>query len=659
MSKESPTLHVEVESKKRNIFKGDFSQFPVVFGRSAECHLHLPFSFISRNHGVITIIKDRIVVTDLGSTHRLSDGTQILDEIKFEQSGTFHIGEINIHLSWSGAPEKSISHHSVQSAVESVPKGEALTLIPEEISAGPLAIPVPPAHYAPQIVDERLEYGEIVEPYNLFRGKLSGFSFVLDQDVSLLQNKPLALQAAVSWGEHLFDIRNFLPGDRLTVSPKLQDEICLPVLARKVSLGHFAATGGAFAIQKETSWSLAREGVNVPLDALLKEKRLNENKNRIHFALMKNEVLTVHFSEELKAHFRYIPRPKPDFPRTWIENREQFKKAIQISLGVHLVLSLACLFSVPKSKTPEIENVPPRFARLLLEPPKPLPPPPPLPTPTPTPTPTPVVEEKPPEPIPVPKPPPPHPKPPAHKIVKAKPTPTKKPLPVPQAKQAAVPPPMKGPEKPQPVQQEPSPAEREAAVLADMLNKAATPGAQAANVPQNIRVAKSGGAPIPGIKVGGIAGQVPSNGPPVASGLGQRPSALAQAGQGGLAATSGSKAGHRAVKAILAEPPVLADSQQGLSQDELNKVINQHVSQIQRCYERSLFDNPQLVGRIEYEWTIAAPGNVTESHVKRSEISGADGLNQCVLKVIRQMKFPVAKNGLATVASVGFPFGKQ
>lgn len=96
----------------------------------------------------------------------------------------------------------------------------------------------------------------------------------------------------------------------------------------------------------------------------------------------------------------------------------------------------------------------------------------------------------------------------------------------------------------------------------------------------------------------------------------------------------------------------------GLSQEEVMKVVNQHLHEIQRCYERSLFKNPDLVGRGEYEWFISPNGDVTQVRVVSSTLVNGDELHNCVMSVFKKMKFPKSTNGQPTIASVAFPFGK-
>jgi hypothetical protein len=320
---------------------------------------------------------------------------------------------------------------------------------------------------------------------------MGGFEWALDQEVQdVKRNAKLALQGAVTWGVHIFDIRNFVMGDKVFVSPKLQDEISLPALGKKLTLGSFSSQGANFKIRKDFVWQLVREGRVIDFNTLMTEQRIQQDDKKYHFTLAKNEILTIAFTSELKSHFRYICQPRPFFPRTWFENPENFKKAVKVSIGIHLLVVLATFISAPAVKAPTVENVPPRFARLLVEPPKapmaaPLPPPPVEPIPVPE-SPKPIVEKKP---IPKPK------LPPIPMKTKAVAKTTKPAQPVAKTNVAVKNPTSKAPAKGEPkpevadVAPEPSAAEKEAAALADLLNAVPTPGAEGAKLPSNIKMA--------------------------------------------------------------------------------------------------------------------------------------------------------------------------
>ena len=121
------------------------------------------------------------------------------------------------------------------------------------------------------------------------------------------------------------------------------------------------------------------------------------------------------------------------------------------------------------------------------------------------------------------------------------------------------------------------------------------------------------------------------------------------------------KTGKRGVKGAPVGPPKLLNSPnrtQGLKSSQVMAVVNKYLSEVQRCYERALFSQPQLAGRVEYEWTISPRGKVKSVSVRRSEMSGDQSLNRCVKKIFARMRFPSSTNGQTTISSIGFPFGK-
>ncbi len=97
---------------------------------------------------------------------------------------------------------------------------------------------------------------------------------------------------------------------------------------------------------------------------------------------------------------------------------------------------------------------------------------------------------------------------------------------------------------------------------------------------------------------------------------------------------------------------------EGLTREQVMKVVQKHHSQIQQCYERSLMDDPNLAGRAEFEWEISAQGSVSAVSVKETSLRNGDRLLDCVKGVFRGMKFPVAKNGSSTTPTIGLPFGR-
>ncbi|MBI1949130.1 MAG: AgmX/PglI C-terminal domain-containing protein [Deltaproteobacteria bacterium] len=89
----------------------------------------------------------------------------------------------------------------------------------------------------------------------------------------------------------------------------------------------------------------------------------------------------------------------------------------------------------------------------------------------------------------------------------------------------------------------------------------------------------------------------------------------------------------------------------GLSREQILKVINAHIGQIQSCYERGLRDDPGIAGRVQVAWTITPAGEVSVTRIQTSTL-GSAAVEQCMLDRIGHWRFPAAR----TRSQVVFPF---
>ncbi len=89
-----------------------------------------------------------------------------------------------------------------------------------------------------------------------------------------------------------------------------------------------------------------------------------------------------------------------------------------------------------------------------------------------------------------------------------------------------------------------------------------------------------------------------------------------------------------------------------LSRSEVLKVIGRHTRAIQRCYEKELMSKPGLSGKITFAWSITPTGRVSGAR-QRTSTMGSSKVSNCILKVIRRMKFPKPKGGSVTIV---YPF---
>ena len=82
------------------------------------------------------------------------------------------------------------------------------------------------------------------------------------------------------------------------------------------------------------------------------------------------------------------------------------------------------------------------------------------------------------------------------------------------------------------------------------------------------------------------------------------------------------------------------------------KVINQHIGEIQFCYEKQLRTTPGLSGRVVLEWTVNPQGRVTVVKVAQSSLASSEATN-CMISKLKGWKFPQPRGGAVTIV---FPF---
>lgn len=109
------------------------------------------------------------------------------------------------------------------------------------------------------------------------------------------------------------------------------------------------------------------------------------------------------------------------------------------------------------------------------------------------------------------------------------------------------------------------------------------------------------------------------------------------------------------VRGVVKQAPPAALQAAGsgrLSRAQIQKVINEHVAQVQACYERNLMRDHSLAGKVTFDWVIAESGSVASARVRSSTMAGSS-VSACILQEIRSWTFPAPEGG--TVA-VTYPF---
>ncbi|MGE0526370.1 MAG: AgmX/PglI C-terminal domain-containing protein [Bdellovibrionales bacterium] len=710
-------LHVEVSENGKVLFTGEFSEFPIVFGRASHCNVSLPqVRYLASMHFVIIQESGAFAITDLNSpTGLLAENGQTFVRAQFTESGTILIpGGLEIRVkrlespagesdpdsdleenydstdaytytvtetaldrtvpsftappifqappemdvrsvSTPGSTAASVAASAV--AAESVAEVVAPAIpvpqpLPPPPQPPPQAQPLPPPPPRPQL--------KVVPPVPQspnIRNRLARIAHKLKierRPYEGVDRRKATLEGVLVWGEDILDVRQFRTGDTIYIAGDIDAPIYLPGIKKPIVLGHVDKTAGHIGIAQNVDWHLQRNGVDFTAKDAVDQQVVANSGAHQKFKLQLGDLFTADLGNNVALHLRYVERSRFFIRRTWIENREEFVKAFQASALVHFALLLILAFSASPVNAPKVEDVPPRFAKLLVEPPKmPLAPPPPLPPPPP---PEPVVE-KPPEPKPEPKPKP---------LPKKKPIVAKKRPKTAPRKEAKARPPREPVREVVEAPPQPTEAEIAAAKLQEALSDIAAPPSAGSN--QAIKIAKNTSPGIsgdPSLTTMGVSGALKSKGGKLKTGFGQ-PGAggtSTKVGQLGYSNTpGGSKAGKRGVGGVVVGTPALKNyegTSNGLTDKQIMSVVNKYLTQIHRCYERALLNDASLAGRVEYEWEITPSGKVSATRVKRSEVSNGDMLNSCVMGVFKSMKFPAAKNKQPTTASIGFPFGKE
>lgn len=83
------------------------------------------------------------------------------------------------------------------------------------------------------------------------------------------------------------------------------------------------------------------------------------------------------------------------------------------------------------------------------------------------------------------------------------------------------------------------------------------------------------------------------------------------------------------------------------------RVLNRVQSQAKYCYEKELQRNPNLEGKVTTSFVIGPTGSVQSAKVVKSTMGNAS-VEQCLLRVVKRLRFPPCKGG--GVADVTYPW---
>lgn len=93
----------------------------------------------------------------------------------------------------------------------------------------------------------------------------------------------------------------------------------------------------------------------------------------------------------------------------------------------------------------------------------------------------------------------------------------------------------------------------------------------------------------------------------------------------------------------------------GLTKDEVGKVIHSHISEIRYCYEAAMIRTPDIEGKLVLDFTIGGNGAVKTAAVKESSLNEAR-LDDCILRRLTKWSFPKPNGGVDVAVSYPFLF---
>lgn len=659
-------IRISIFFDSKKLLEKSFTEFvePIVFGRLPNVGVTLDFPFVSRKHCQIVMEQGQLYLQDLQSRNGIFVQGQLAEKYPIQNSFEFTLDKLSIQVELLQTVTEKVKDLEA-TVVDQKPKVWA----PSQNLAKATKTKIPANSLHPQVEAQTKSHSgpEQGRPAVATKNFLPE---LIEAHPGLEATAFKKLEAVVLWQDQVFEVREFDAAERVTLGPSLNAALRVPVLKKNWALAKVDFRESTCFIPKDKAFTITRNGEKYSSEDLVSAKQIRALPQGYSFKLSHQDIVDVDLGSGMKVVLRYIPGSPTLTRRKLTEPDEAIKQAFLGSLVVHGLLALAIIIAAPKSKNvPQIKDVPERFARLLVEPPKPI-----LPVP---------------EPI---KPPPPPPEPPKKEIVKKEPPkppkkevvknlppqPKRMELPKPLKEQNKLPLVVKNPPKAQsntvakapttpvvdkPVPQAPPVKVESLGALAALgpISSDPNPGPPSPNIQIN---KNAGGASSPVASTKGMIGALPAaGGKLVAAGNGPIKTGGSGIGSGtayGTQGLGGGGAGTRGVAGAVVGAPKLAQSGkvEGLTRQQVMDVVQKHLGEIQHCYERSLLADPKLAGRMEFEWDIQPAGNVSAVRIKRSTVNGGDSLGSCVKGVFSKMKFPEAKNGQSTTPNIGFPFGR-
>lgn len=621
-------VEISILRDGRPLMKQVFQHTPVKVGRILDNDVVLPFDGISRYHCELRFDNGQWRVVDSGSLNGIRVGGEKTLNASLGSSGEFELKPVVIQVKQL-SKERAAALDAEITRSEVSPTDETVVGPDKKRDSGRRPSSKRLADEKPQPSREHIRAsGAAKSRHTNKKAVLNVDSMQLmgEAHPAIEKAKTRAVQITVLWYDVVLSVDEFVSGEQIIL----------------VHNGIHLRLG---KVSKD------RAELRCPTGTKFTDRPAAET------VLLPNSPASWEAEDGLRILARFVPRSRKNSGSILPTITDELINPILFSGAVHGAVAVATM-TMTRPPEPLPKPPPERLAKVI------------APAPAPTPEPTPVAVATP---IPTPAPTP---------IAVATPKPTPEPVkPKPEKKVA-----------PKPVKKPPMVAKREETAPAPKVEKpipapaAAPPAAKAEPTPKPFQASSVGAlkalsmlstAPAgsgtekivvrkyasDGEKTGStteIMNQIPVQGGAADGVVGGSALAVSSGGAGyGTSGFSG-KTGKRSVLGSVvggASYTELAKTE-GLTREQVMKVVQKHHTGIQQCYERGLMDDPGLAGRAEFEWEISAAGTVGNVSVKETDLKSGEKLLDCVKGVFRKMKFPQAKNGASTTPTIGLPFGR-
>lgn len=686
----SKKVRIVVSFDGQKLLETHFHQGPVTFGRQPTNDVHLDYPFISRAHCQVVEENGRFFLKDLGSRNGIKINDIVQPSFSIDDNISLRLDKLVVEVILEEKalqkPGATVSIQNAETVIAKLPsasqvpgnkksplqpKSTAVPVTPPK-SGSPAASTAAPAGASRAPIPDSHTFHAITHS-GMHRNHIHGAPLVdrnftpelIEYHPGLKSAAQKKLEAIVFWQDQVYEVREFDPNEKVTVGSSNFAALNIPVIPKGWALAKVDFQNTQCFVPKDKNFSVIRDGQAMTAQELINNQQAKPKGHGFTFKMGQHDIVNVDVGGGMKVFLRYVPATKSLTKKKLTEPDYAIKQAMLGSAILHGIFSLLMIIFAPAttSNVPKLKNVPERYARLLVEPPKPIIP---LPEPPPPPTTTlpPVVKKEPPKPVKKPEP---------RKVVE-KVKPKKMELPKKLEKQNKFPMVVKNPQPKQPAapvnNPVPNPPKEPPPVKVESLGALAALGPISDNpspspAMNNIKIDKNaGGLASKTPNTSGMMNALPSSSGKLAMvGNGSVKTGGKGIGSGTAYGTQGLSggAGTRAVGGGVVGQPKLATSSgktEGLTRAQVMAEVQKHLAAVQACYEKSLLSNANLAGRMEFEWDIEPSGSVSAVRIKRSTVNGGDALGSCVKGVFSAMQFPAAKNGASTTPNIGFPFGR-